>query len=110
MFEIKYKLWLEREGRVFGQGALYLLKGVEETGSLSKAAKNLQMSYNKAHNLIKNTEQRLGFKLIISKSGGTKGGSSIITEEGKAFMENFEAFYLECDRAINDVFQKYFNK
>jgi len=108
MLEVKYKIWLEQDGKVFGKGPYHLLKRVKNTGSLSKAAKTMGMSYNKAYNLIRLIEGRLGFGLIVSKSGGRKGGSSVLTPEAEKLMQVYEEFSAECEHSIQKIFMKYF--
>ena len=44
MYKLKYKIWIDQDGKAFGQGPYKLLEGIKETGSLSKAAKALNMS------------------------------------------------------------------
>lgn len=108
MYKLKYKIWLDKNGIVLGLGPYALLTGVRQNGSLSKAAKELNMSYNKAHNLIKNVESRLGFELLISRSGGAGGGFSQLTKEAEELMTLYENFYSECEKSLNDIFDKYF--
>ena len=74
--QLKYKLWLDYRGRAFGDGPARLLAGVEEHGSLRKAAQELGMSYNKAWRIIHAAEQRLGFPLLDRSVGGSLGGGS----------------------------------
>lgn len=108
MFEVKYKIWLDKDGKVFGKGPYCLLKGIREKGSLSKSAKSMGMSYNKAFNLVKDIEDRLGFKLLTSKSGGTKGGGSILTEEAENLIKVYEEFFQECEQSIHEIFSRHF--
>ena len=108
MYNIKYKLWLDKNGVIFGTGSYLLLKGVKEEGSLAGAAKAMNMSYNKAHNLIKKIEIRLGFRLLYSKTGGAGGGISLLTIEAEELVSAYELFYNECEEAINTIFKKYF--
>ncbi len=108
MYQLKYKIWIEKNGKVFGIGPLMLLKGVSETGSLSEAARKMDMSYNKAHNLIKSIEKKLGYELISSKSGGSKGGSSELTEKAEELMMTYENFYNECEENLRKIYQKHF--
>lgn len=109
MYELKYKLWLEKDGKIFGKGPYELLLGVQKYGSLVESAKHLNMSYNKAHNLIKDIEARLGFYLIIAKVGGAKGGSSELTEDAEFLMEKYRRFSEECEASIKNIFHKYFD-
>jgi molybdate transport system regulatory protein len=49
----------------FGEGVANLLRGVRDSGSLNRAAKQLGMAYSKAWKLMGNMEESLGFPLII---------------------------------------------
>lgn len=103
-----FKLWLDDNGKVFGKGPLLLLQGVEKSGSLSEAAKNLGMSYNKAHNLIKSMEKKTNKKFLIKKIGGANGGSSTLTPEAKKLIEIYEVFEKDCTEYINKAYEKHF--
>jgi molybdate transport system regulatory protein len=109
MLELKYKIWLEYSGKVFGKGPYDLLVGVKETGSLLESAKNINMSYNKAFTLIKAIEKRLGYKLIESKVGGVGGGGSKLTPEAEMLMTKYTQFMEECETCLDKIFHKYFN-
>lgn len=67
---LRYKIWLETEGKAFGEGPLQLLRQVDKLGSLSMAAQELNMSYSKAWKLINLLESNLGFKLLQREIGG----------------------------------------
>ncbi len=93
--KVRCKFWFESErGYIFGEGAYEILKEVEKTGSINEAAKNLGMSYRHAWGKIKEIEENLGEKLVISTRGGKEGGKSVLTDVGKELLERFER-YLE---------------
>lgn len=100
-----YRLWMETEEgeRVFGRGPYELLKKVDETGSLNKAAAELQMSYSKAFHVIKNCEANLGIKFLNREIGGVKGGGSTLTDEGKEFMRLFEKAIKMANEGLKDI-------
>lgn len=108
MYELKYKIWLEQNGKCFGEGPYQLLKGIEETGSLNTAARAIKMSYSQAYTLIKAMEKRLGFTLIVSQAGGSGGGGSELTPEARDLMQLYHDFYDECTQALHTIFNKYF--
>ncbi|WP_456400869.1 winged helix-turn-helix domain-containing protein [Persephonella sp.] len=90
-YEIKYKVWLEKDGEiVMGLGREKLLKEIEKQGSISKAAKELGISYKKAWSFLKAMEKRLGTKLVETKRGGEKGGGASLTKEAKDLIKQFE--------------------
>lgn len=109
MLTLKYKIWLEQEGRVFGKGPMDILTAVKEYGSLSEAARQLNMSYNKAFTLIKDIEKRLGYSLIITHKGGAGGGFSSLTNDAEILIKKYTLFIEECDQLLNKTFQKHFS-
>ncbi|KMT22742.1 winged helix-turn-helix domain-containing protein [Clostridium cylindrosporum] len=104
-----YKLWLDNDGKVFGKGPFILLTEVEKCGSLSEAAKNIGMSYNKAHSLIKSIEKKLETKLLIKKIGGVNGGSSTLTPEAKKLMNSYSNFTKDCEEYIDKCYKEHFD-
>lgn len=108
MYQLKYKIWIDKEGKVFGKGPLELLTGVRDKGSLSEAARSMNMSYNKAYNLIKSIEDKLEYKLIVSTPGGLKGGGSELTVEAEELISIYQDFQEECERSLNEIFHKHF--
>ena len=108
--KIAYKIWLENNGKAFGEGPFQLLRMVVKKGSLLQAAKSLGMSYQKAWVIIHMCEERLGFALLERKIGGIAGGGSQVTEAGQEFLENYGRFRQEAERKINAIFQKYFGR
>ncbi len=90
-YQIKFKLWVEKDGDIIiGLGRDKLLREIEKTGSISKAAKNVGMSYKKAWSFLKTMESRLGVKLVKTHRGGKKGGGTELTEEAKQLLSDFE--------------------
>jgi molybdate transport system regulatory protein len=106
--KVAYKVWLENEGKAFGEGPYQLLRGIEKTGSLHMAAMNLEMSYQKAWNVLNDCEKKLGFDVIERRVGGVAGGGSNLTVAGKAFLKQYERFREDVRLAIEKTFHKHF--
>ncbi len=87
-----YKLWLEHAGEyVLGPGAYALLRSIHTTGSISQAAKDLEMSYRYAWGVIRKIEAKLNAKLVQSYKGGHHGGGgATITDYGLSLMELYD--------------------
>jgi len=102
------KIWLDHNGKAFGEGPLELLKRVEKVNSLHEAAHQMGMSYSKAWKLIQSMEKRLGFSLLDKKVGGLSGGGSQVTLKGKELMRRYEQFEQEARKAIEKAYQKHF--
>jgi molybdate transport system regulatory protein len=103
-----YKVWLDSNGKAFGEGPYELLKRVGQTRSLRQAANQMGMSYSKAWSLIGTAEKRLGFPLIERKVGGHSGGGSHVTPEARDLMNHFEGFRKDVDAAIRKIYQRHF--
>jgi len=98
----KVKLWLVNESNeaVFGEGLARLLEAVEKCGSILKASSDLNMSYRYALHRISLAEKRLGFKIVKRSRGGTLGGYSELTAEGKALLTKYEKIEKEITKFL----------
>ena len=105
---LNYKIWLDHRGRAFGDGPARLLDGVEQWGSLRKAAHELGMSYNKAWRILHAAEQRLGFPLLDRSVGGSLGGGSHLTPEAQDLVRRYKALAAEADVVLKQVFERHF--
>ena len=105
---LKAKLWLDYDGRAFGDGPARLLSGVEHSGSLRKAAQELGMSYNKAWRILRAAEERLGFALLDRSVGGSLGGGSHLTLEARELVTRYQTAAAEVEQVLETVFQRHF--
>ena len=94
--------------KFFGEGPARLMRGVEATGSLRASAISMGMAYTKALKLIRNAENALAFPLIHSSAGGKDGGGSCLTEEGKEWLERYEAYRDACKQANSRLYLEFF--
>ena len=106
---IGYKVWLDNNGKVFGDGPYALLRRVEKMGSLRQAAQEMGMSYSKAWRLIGALEKRLGFLLIERKVGGLSGGGSRVTSQGKELMKRYRHFRRDVNTSLEKIYRTHFN-
>ena len=106
----KTKVILSGENDFFGPGILYLLRCIDETGSIQKAAAKMEMSYSKCCKLINKAERETGFPFLNRTNGGKTGGSSTLTEEGRRFIERYEAMIQDVEKAGQEFFALYFKE
>ena len=105
----KSKVWLDKAGElVFGIGKSGILKVVEKTGSLSSAAKELNMSYRHAWSYIRSAEKRLGKQLLIKIKGGKSGGGALLTEYAKDLIKKFDELEYEVQQFVDRRFKEIF--
>jgi molybdate transport system regulatory protein len=107
--QIAYKVWLDHNGKSFGDGPYELLRGVQKTKSLRQAAREMGMAYSKAWRVIRTMEERLGFALLERKTGGQSGGGSLTTPMAKELMNHYGRFRKDVDRTLKKIYQKHFD-
>lgn len=66
-----------------GPGKIDLLEAIAETGSITAAAKHLDMSYRRAWLLLDELNRALRRPAVDSAKGGAHGGGSALTEAGR---------------------------
>jgi molybdate transport system regulatory protein len=102
MYKIKSRIWIESdEGILLGNGRVKLLKEIDNTGSLSKAAKNLGMSYKKAWNLIDSVNKHAEQEVVSKAIGGKDGGGTSLTEYGRKLIAHFEKMNADTIEFLN---------
>jgi len=106
-YKIKSRIWIEADKNVLlGEGRVRLLKAVHETGSLSKAAKSLEMSYKKAWTLIDAVNKSANKPVVITSIGGQGGGGAKVTEYGLKLIQVFEDINKSCWNHLDEQLDK----
>ena len=96
-YKIKSKIWIEANGQILlGEGRVSLLKAIHKTGSLNKAAQNLNMSYKKAWGLIDDVNSRAEKPVVTKNIGGKSGGGTVLTPYGRSLVETFDKINESC--------------
>jgi molybdate transport system regulatory protein len=110
LYHVKYKIWLEnKQGEsLFGDGKWELLCAIEETGSLKNAIEKMGWGYRATWNKLKTIEKRLGFTIIERSRGGAGGGGqTVLTPEGKKFVEIFRQIHKDSDEEFEKISHKF---
>ena len=99
--ELRYdmRLRVSRTDHAFGPGVAELMEHIEETGSLSRGWK-----------ILKRAEEDLGISLVQGNRGGSSGGQTVLTREGKEFLEKYRSFEKEVRASASVSFQKWFGR
>jgi len=91
MYDLKIRIWLEREGKfVVSEGRAKLLRMIKDTGSLSKAAEEMGMSYRHAWGVLHRISQSAGGKVVESARGGKGKGATKLTQFGEEILREYE--------------------
>ena len=99
----KIRIMLGKEIAI-GPGKADLLKAVDETGSISKAAKQLGMSYKRAWNLVDTINRCFSEPVVVTATGGEQGGGARLSPFGRKALETYQRIQRNTDAAIrNDI-------
>lgn len=74
-----------------GPGKVRLLELVAETGSISAAAREMDMSYRRAWLLIDEMNHMFKEPVIAAMTGGAHGGGARLTELGESLIAAYRA-------------------
>lgn len=91
-----------RKAIAMGPGKADLLRAIEQTGSISAAARALGMSYRRAWLLVDTMNQCFKGPLVETLTGGQKGGGAQVTELGQEVLSR----YLEMEAKANASVQR----
>ncbi len=109
--KVKSKFWVESEGDyLIGDGLLQLLEAVDALGSLNRAAASLNCSYRNAWGRVKKVEERLGMKILDTRTGGSDGGGATITPEARVLMDRYRRFREGLNESIDMRFKENFGE
>ena len=88
---LKFRCWIDIDGeRFFGPGRAELLQHIFETGSISKAAKAMGMSYKKAWAMVDGLNEHGRKPYVISHKGGQQGGGAEVTATGREMLKAYQ--------------------
>ena len=86
-----------------GTGKAELLEHIARTGCLRNAAAAMKMSYMRAWTLVRTMNQCFKKPLVITKRGGAKGGTAVVTDEGKAVLALYRRMEAQSLKASQTV-------
>jgi molybdate transport system regulatory protein len=91
---LRGRIWIDGPGGTFlGYGRIVLLERIREHGSITKAAKSMEMSYRHAWELVDSMNRQAESPLVESAAGGNGGGGAQLTEAGEEAIRFFWKLY-----------------
>ena len=90
-----------------GPGRIELLEGVQRTGSLARAARDMGMSYRRAWLLMQSLNESLRSPASLAARGGQKGGGATVTPVGRALIDTYRQFENSAARNIKRRFARF---
>ena len=98
--KIRGNIWIETDtGLEINAVKALLLEQIDVLGSISEAAKVLNIPYRRAWGMIQEMNRNSSFEIVAKEAGGKAGGHSILTEEGRDILQLF--------KDVNDSLKQY---
>ena len=98
--EVRFRMRIRRgETVALGPGKVELLEAVREHGSISAAARSLDMSYRRAWLLIDELNKSLKSPATVSEQGGQSGGGCVLTEVGENIVRLYRDVETQAEKA-----------
>jgi molybdate transport system regulatory protein len=88
--DVKVRL-LHDDEIAMGPGKADLLEAIAATGSISAAARSMNMSYRRAWLLVDVMNRTFRAPLVVGAAGGHQGGGAGVTDAGRAVLAQFRA-------------------
>ncbi len=102
-------IWIDHNGTVvLSEWRVQLLEAIAQTGSISKAAAVMEITFARAWEKIHEMEEGLGFKLIDTQIGGPGGGGATITAKGRTLIQKFRIVSQGLDEELAQRFKAVF--
>ena len=105
-FVVRSKIWLEDStGKIaFGLGRFRILEAIDRRGSMNSAAAELSMSYRSVWCRIRESEDRIGHRLVVRKGKG-----SVLTAFARRLLQQFteldEKLQAEADTIFGNLIE-----
>lgn len=97
----KFNVWLEADGNVvLSPWRVQLLETIAATGSISAAAKQLDVPYRRAWEKVQEIERGLGTPVLVTAVGGAGGGGAQLTPAVQQAIAQFHTFTAGLEQEI----------
>ena len=103
--EFKFRLRVTRGDDIaMGPGKIALLEAIANAGSITNAAKALDMSYRRAWLLVDTMNRSFRAPVVAAGAGGPRGGGATLTPLGREVVERYRRIEATAaDAAADDI-------
>ncbi len=91
---------LGRSAAAMGPGKAELVERIARTGSISAAARDMDMSYRRAWQLVESLNADFRAPVVTTATGGRRGGGARVTAYGEQLVAAFRAMERKASAAI----------
>lgn len=101
---VKIALATDTDEEFLGPGVIQLLEGIDRTGSIQQAAREMSLSYVKALRILNRMEKGLDQILLIRHKGGAARGSTTLTPSARRVLREFATLRRKVKHAADAAF------
>jgi molybdate transport system regulatory protein len=101
---LSIRIDLENGNRI-GPGKIALLEAIRTTGSISAAARSLDMSYRRAWLLVEEINHALREPAVAAETGGRRGGGAAVTPAGEQLVGLYRTIESRARTGASDEFR-----
>ena len=102
-YHLHGRVWIKGpEGTFLGYGRVVLLERIREHGSISAAARSMEMSYRHAWKLVDSMNRQSRRPVVEKSTGGRGGGGAIVTEIGERAIESFWSAHRDFESFLTE--------
>lgn len=95
------------DGLELGPGKVDLLEAIQETGSISAAARQTSISYRKTRHLIDALNTAFSQPLVLSSKGGSSHGGAQLTPLGQELVARYRRVEQQTRQAVTAHFSDF---
>ncbi len=99
---------VSRSEAVLSPETAQFLEMIDHTGSIQNACGCMHMSYSRGWRTLNHMEQELGYPLVERFPGGSSGGGSALTREGRQLLHAYQQYQESLRRVAEDLFRELF--
>lgn len=104
MIEVESHISIKKEGISFLDPLkIELLTEIKQLGSLSQAAKKLQISYQHVWTLIDEMNRISPSPLVLKQRGGINGGGTAISDYGEQMLREYKSIQSEINKIVDQI-------
>lgn len=111
MHIVKIKIQIQQGKQIaFGPGKAQLLQAISSEGSISGAAKSMNMSYKRAWDLVMVMNASFKEALVTTFIGGSHGGGAMLTQSGQEVLQEYLEIQSSSERYVSAQMANFLNR
>ncbi|MBV5315282.1 MAG: winged helix-turn-helix domain-containing protein [Prolixibacteraceae bacterium] len=104
MIEVDCHISIKKDGAVFiNPLKTQLLQEIKKNGSLSGAAKEMEISYQHVWTMIDEMNRMAPYPLVLKQRGGANGGGTSISEYGERMLREYQIIQAEINKVVAQI-------